>query len=227
MTRQKTPTLIEVMDAVINRHLCELHTSMPCEIVKYDYDTNLAEVQPSLKRKYKGEESAVKLPIITNVPVAFPRMGNGHLRIPITPGDTGQLVFNERSIDGWNQSGGIIDPLNPRKHALSDAVFYPGLNPQNKPMESSAGQDSLELKLNDSYFEILGSGKFKITNGTEELFDLLVQLLGEIIDEMNEQGTEDFTNTIFGPQQPVNFAKYTALKTKYETLKTKMESLKG
>jgi len=225
--KNKTPTLIETIDAIINRHLCEIHTALPCEIISYDHAKNLAIVQPVLKRKYKNELESVKLPTIANVPVAFPRMGAGHLRFPVNAGDTGQLIVNERSIDGWQVAGGIIDPLDPRKFSLSDVVFYPGLAPNSKAMVSSAASTSLELKLNGSHFEILGSGKFKISNGTEELFDLLVQFLTETIDEMDEQGNKDFTNTIFGAQKPINFAKYQALKVKYETLKTKMTSLKG
>jgi hypothetical protein len=226
-TRNNTPTLIQTLQSVIDASLCELHTALPCEIVSYDYAKNLAVVQPVLKRKYKNEDEAVELPTISNVPVSFQRMGPAHLRLPIKPGQTGQLVFNERSIDGWLVSGGKIDPQDPRKHSLSDAVFYPGLNPSNKPMESSAAEDSVELKLNGAHVEILSSGKFKITNGTEEAFDLLVQILGKVIEEMTEQGENDFTNTIFGPLQPINFAKYTALKGDYEELKTKMETLKG
>ena len=225
--RRTTPTLIETLNLVIDKHLCDLHTAMPAEVISYDHAKNLAVVQPVLKRKYKSEDSAVDLPTISDVVVCFQRMGAGHLRLPVNPGDTGQLVFNERSIDGWLQSGGKIDPLDPRKHSLSDAVFYPGLNPNSKAMESSAANDSLELKLNGAYIEITGAGKFKITNGTEELISLLVDTMTEMIDEMNEQGALDFTNTIFGPQQPVNAAKYTTLKGKYTTLKTKLESLKG
>ena len=48
-----------------------------------------------------------------------------------------------------------------------------------------------------------------------------------MITEMNNQGNLDFTNTIFGPLQPINFANYQELKTDYEELKTKMETLKG
>lgn len=225
--RKRTPTFYEMLQTIVDKNLIELNTSMPARIISYDYEKNMAVVQPELKRKYKGEESAVLLPTISNVRVCFQRLGDAHLRLPIASGVTGQLIFNQRSIDGWIVSGGEIDPLEPRRFSLSDAVFYPGLYPNNKPMKSSAAQDSIELKLKDSYLEILANGKFKITNSTEELFDLMVQILGKMVSEMTEQGEKDFTNTIFGPQQPINFAKYVTLKADYEALKTKMESLKG
>lgn len=225
--RQTTPSLITTLKEVINAQLCELHTSLPAEIISYDHAKNLAVVQPVLKRKYKDEESAVEMPNISNVPVAFQRMGPAHLRLPIKPGQTGQLIFTERSIDAWLVSGGKIDPLDPRKHSLNDAVFYPGLVPNNNPMASSAADTSLEVKFNESFIEILENGKFKVSNGTEELFDLIVQTMGKMITEMTEQGEVDTTNTIFGPLQPNNLANYQQLKLDYLELKTKFESLKG
>lgn len=222
-----TPTFIDTINTVVEKHLNEINVAMPGRIVSYNYAKNLAVVQPTLKRKYKNNESAIDLPVITNVPVAFQRMGKGHLRFPVNPGDTGQLVFNQRSIDAWLVSGGQVDPLDPRKFALSDGIFYPGTTPNNNPMASSAAQSSVELKLKNSYFEILDNGKFKITNSTEEAFDLLVQILGKMIEEMTQQGSVDTTNTIFGPLQPNNVGNYLALKADYETLKAKMETLKG
>ena len=210
---ETTPTFIQTVQSLIDKKLCDLNTSLPAEIVRYDYDKNLAVVQPTLKRKYKSENSAVNLPNISNVPVAFQRMGNAHLRIPINIGDTGQLFFSQRSIDGWLVSGGIIDPLDPRKFSLSDAIFYPGLNVNSNPIRSSSDEKSVELKLNNSWIEITDTGKFKLTDGTEELFDLMVQTLGKMVDEMTEQSVNDFTNTVFGPQQPINAAAYASLKT--------------
>lgn len=224
--RKNTPTLIQTLQAVIDANLCELHTAMPCEIVSYDYAKNLAVVKPSLKRKYKNEDEAVELPTISNVPVSFQRMGPAHLRLPIKPGQTGQLIFNERSIDSWLVSGGKIDPLDPRKHSLSDAVFYPGLAPNNKKMSSSAAQDSIELKLNNAYLEILNNNKFKLTNGTEELLDLVSQLSQVVIDMAANIQTST-TNTTFGPLKWNDAGGYGAYEGAASTIKGKVDTLKG
>lgn len=224
--RNNTPTLIQTLQAIIDANLCELHTSMPAKIISYDHAKNLAVVQPVLKRKYKSENEAVLLPTISNVPIAFQRMGPAHLRLPIKPGQTGQLIFNERSIDGWLVSGGEIDPQDPRKHSLSDAVFYPGLVPNNDAIKSSAAQDSIELKLNNAYLEILNSNKFKITNGSEELLDLVSQLAQVVIDiAANIQIST--TNTTFGPMKWNDSAGYGAYESEAETIKGKVDTLKG
>ena len=224
--RNNTPTLIQTLQAVIDANLCELHTALPCEIISYDYAKNLAVVQPVLKRKYKNEVEAVELPTISNVPVSFQRMGPAHLRLPIKPGQTGQLVFNERSIDGWLVSGGKIDPQDPRKHSLSDAVFYPGLNPSNNLMASSAAEDSIELKLNGAYLEILKDNKFKITNGSEELLDLVSQLAQVVIDMAANIQISD-TNTTFGPMKWNDSAVYGDYESSADEIKGKVDTLKG
>ena len=243
--RLKTPTLIETLQEVIEARICELHTSLPCEIVSYDHAKNLAVVQPLLKRKYKNEAEAVKLPIITNVPIAFQRMNDAHLRLPVKAGDTGHLIFNERSIDTWLVQGGAIDPNDPRKHSINDAVFYPGLNPNNKTMSSTAPSSSLELKYKTAYveiaengkiflknsssdvelasdgkitlknsggakYELLTSGKFKMTNGAEELFTELVQLVTDLIAAQTTLGAQFDAGTIANLNQ--RLTKLTSLK---------------
>lgn len=227
MSRQTTPTLTDLLSATIDGKLSDLHTSLPGEIVSYDSAKNLAVVRPLLKRKYKNEELPVDLPTISNVPVCFPRMGTGHLRFPIEPKMTGLIQFSERSIDKWLVAGGSVDPDDTRKHSLSDATFWPGLNPNNDPIKSLAVNTSLELKLNGSYIEILANGKFKIKGESEELFDLLSQTLAKIISLTNELGFIDTTNTMFGPMQPNNFTAYQTLKQDFFQLKTKIDSLKG
>jgi hypothetical protein len=56
------------------------------------------------------------------------------LVVPVEVGDTGLLVFADDSLDIWLSKGGLVDPLDDRHHALSDAVFIPGLRPFSNPI---------------------------------------------------------------------------------------------
>lgn len=226
---QETLDLGQTIRLGIEKSLCDLNVAMPCKIVSYDPTKNLAVVQPAFKRKYKSENSAINLPTISNVPVVFPRMGDAQLTLPINKGDEGQLLFNQRSIDGWIDSGGEVDPLDSRKFALSDAVFFPGLHSQSKPLVRKGATTSAELRYKDSYIEIkqdgnidivakdaafielYNDGKFKIKNEDEELFTILSELL-EIL------GTTT-TNTIFGPMRLNDHPAILLLKTRLDTLK--------
>ena len=202
----ETPTLAQVIESTIENRLCDLHTCLPAKIISYD--GNKAVIQPLLRRKFKDGE-IVTLPEIKNVPVAFPRAGKYQITFPLNAGDYGLAFFSERSLDLWLVNGGTISPEDPRKFDLSDAVFYPGLYDfskapifQNDAMVLSNG--AVQIKLKDS-------GAIVLKNGTEELIDLVDQLLQAILDAT--------TNTIFGPLGFNNLPIFDAIKTKLDTLK--------
>ncbi len=151
-TANQTATLASVIQQAINNRLKDLHTAQPGIIETFDPDTQLATVQPAIKRIFKTvDESDVEfltptaLPVLINVPVAFPR-GNGFsLTFPVKKGDECLIVFNERSIDNWNKNGGVQEPSAFRLHSLSDAMVYVGLSSQPNKITNFASDD-VELR---------------------------------------------------------------------------------
>lgn len=211
--RKETPSLAKVMQDMVDKQLMDVHTSMPGTIISYDYASNMAVIQPSLKRKFKQSSSSINLPPISNVPVCFPSVGKAHIRFPLNSGDEGEIVFQERSIDKWLSLGGTIDPEDTRKFHLSDAIFFPGKLSSKNSYKSKAKKTSIEIKNDKSWIEVYPNGKFKLTDGTEELFDLLVQLCQAILDAR--------TNTIFGPQPLIN------LQNQFFVIRQKLEKMRG
>ena len=223
--RQTTPTMTDVLKKAVEQRICDLYTSMPGEITEYDKDTGLATVKPLLKRKYISEEQSVELPLITNVPVCFPRVGKSRLRFPVSAGDEGEIRWQMRSIDIWLKTGGTVDPQDPRKFSISDATFWPGLTSQaNKP--DLKGDETSSVWNNDKGFiEITPDGKFKMTNGSEEIMDLVSKTLQECI-EIAEKLNTTTTNTIFGPMKLNDFAFFGQKKTALSSLKGLWDKLK-
>lgn len=124
----REPSLADVLRQSIEHRLAGLHVCLPGEIVSYDAATQTASVRPTIKqvvRSFDGEE-VTAYPTIPSVPVAHPRAGDWFVHMPLTPGDTVILVFGERSLDQWRLLGGVQDPLDLRKHDLSDAIAIPG-----------------------------------------------------------------------------------------------------
>lgn len=214
-TRIETPTFYKVILDAIEQRLAEVYTSMPAAIVSYDRKKNLAVVQPGLKRKYASKDQPVKLPLVANVTIAHPRMGDAHLRLPVKKGDTGHLVFSMRSLETWMARGEPVDPEDPRKFALQDAVFYPGLHPQTSVIksQSSTTATSLELKNAMAFLEMTTTGKFRFGNGQVELVSLLYDLLTELI-----------AAVILTPVGPGSFAAVTV--AKLQALQVKLGQLK-
>ncbi len=125
----------EAVRALIHRILYGVHTSMP-GVVKEFAEVNgflVTKVQPCIQQldTLDGESEYKNIPDIPNVIVCIPRSQSLGLSvtIPIQEGDEGMLHFAERSLDNWMIKGGVqppSEPIQPRAHDLSDAVFVPG-----------------------------------------------------------------------------------------------------
>lgn len=144
MTASRSPELVEVLRMALDSRLQEVHTALPGRIETYDAVNQLANVKPLLKRTVQadtGEDIIEELPVITNVPVAFPRSAQFKLTFPIVPGDYVLLVFNERSIDQFIEKGDDTDPVDFRMHQLADAVAYPGFYPKTRKLQQADTTD--------------------------------------------------------------------------------------
>lgn len=220
--------MAEILFDAVRKKLLEVNTSMPCFIVSYNSSKNLATVKPALKRKYRNSEP-IELPTISNVPVIFPQMGDAHLALPVVPNQEGLLIFSQRSIDKWLVSGGVVDPEDRRSFSLSDAVFIPGLTSSSNTIKRNGAPTSTEVANGGTYLELLSSGKIKLTNGTDEVIDLLSQTAEQLLKAVTELA-ENHTVTISTldvPTPPDNVAAYTALKSSVDTLKAAIDAMKG
>jgi hypothetical protein len=198
--------LVTAIKNAIDSRLFDLHTAMPAEVVSFNASNNTVVAQPVLKRKF-SDGSVKNLPQIQNVPVCFPRGGDGILTFPIRKGDYVLLVFSERSIDVWWDKGGIVNPDDARKHNLSDAIAIPGVYPRPKA-SARVSSSHVRLENNNASIELQSNGKFKIRNlNGEELFDLLSQLALACSQISNSSGPT------------FNAATFTTLKTKFDSLK--------
>lgn len=106
-----------------------VRTAFPGIVEAYDPATMRAEIQPCLMRSYHNAPAPTPLPKLLDVPVLFTSTGSLHIIAPPDVGSYVLIVCCERSIDQWLTSGGVVDPVNPRKFDVSDAFAIPGLFP--------------------------------------------------------------------------------------------------
>jgi hypothetical protein len=137
----RTPTLAELIRNSFDFYLEDVHTCLPGRVEKYDPAEQRADVQPMIQRRLvaeDGQEILESLPQIPEVPVAFPRSGEFFVSFPIKQDDLGILVFSERSmelyLEGQADKAGGDDPVDYRKHDLTDAFFLPGGYPWKKSL---------------------------------------------------------------------------------------------
>ena len=186
----RTPSLEELIQIAIDANLIEVNTSMPGRIVNYDSAKQTATVQP-LFRRVLADNTQIDLPQIANVPVQFPRSGNAYIHFPLADGDPCFLIFSQRSLDTWQQSGDLVDPADDRRFDLTDCVAIPGVSSAANPIQV-ADPEGFVIEIGDGQQIIKPDGKFSLSNGTDEIVDLLVQLADALV---NAQ-----TLTAIGPQ---------------------------
>ncbi|HDW8252758.1 TPA: hypothetical protein RM899_002925 [Escherichia coli] len=180
-----------------------LRVSMPGIVQSFDPDTVTVVVQPAIKGyepDSNGINQSTTLPLLVDVPVVFPRGGGCTLTFPVKAGDECLVIFADRCIDFWWQSGGIQEPVDERMHDLSDAFCIVGPQSQAKKIggistsavELRSDDGETKLSLNPASGAINGTapGGFNL-NGLKILWDGSLQLVdGSIVDKHTHGGVE-------------------------------------
>lgn len=145
------------VDAALEAQRLDMHTAIPGTVVSFDASTQTCKAQPGIKRVFR-ELGPVDLPQLVDVPVQFPRGGDYVLTFPVANGDECLLVFSERCIDSWYQSGGSQVPTEYRTHDLSDACAVMGIS--SKPhVVSGFSTSAVELRRLDGAAKVSIEGQ--------------------------------------------------------------------
>lgn len=136
-----TPDLTTVIAGAIAARTKGLRVALPGRVETYDPTTQTCTVQPLLYEGVideTGTRQAERLPVLVGVPVVFPGSGGFSVTWPIAAGDTVLVVFSSSSIDRWLALGGEVDPIDDRRHHISDAIAIPGLRDVPHALGSTA-----------------------------------------------------------------------------------------
>jgi hypothetical protein len=143
-----------------------LWTALPGIVESYDPAKGTCRVQPAIKGRVRadvGTYSFVTLPLLTDVPVIF--MGGGQFvaTFPIQSGDEALVIFADRCIDGWWQSGGVQPQAELRMHSLSDGFALIGPRSQAKKL-SNVSTTTAQFRTVDgsTYVEVAGGNVVNI-----------------------------------------------------------------
>lgn len=159
---------VTLQKEMIDRAMSRVNTCIPGIIQSFNSATQRAIVVPAIKVKIviDNEIEYREAPAIINVPVVFPFAGGFGCTFPVSNGDSCLLIFSQRSIDNFLQSGGIqppeIDIPGSRHHDMTDAFAIMGLttNPDALGDWNSSG---IELRNN------AGTAKVIVQNDKVEL----------------------------------------------------------
>lgn len=191
----KSPGLAELIRMAIRQQQSELHTSLPGRIESYDVAEQKADIQLLLQRVLVDTDGtelpAETLPILHDVPIAFPRGGGCFLSWPLEEGDLVHVIFVERSTDQYlGGNGDLTKPLDFRMHNLSDAVAYPGYYPRGLSLADAHAENAVLGYDGGAQIHIKPNGETHI--GSEDAADF-VALAQKTLDEI--KAVRDTLNT--------------------------------
>lgn len=138
------PAEIRNMKEAARSAVACVNVCLPATVVDYDDTTQKASVKlvPRFRRKDAANGNQIVCydpPNISGVPVAFPGAGEFSITWPLAAGDTGYVVFSDRSMDEWLSSGASrTEPQDIRRHNITDAIFVPGMRPFSDALGSEA-----------------------------------------------------------------------------------------
>jgi len=177
----------EQQKAAIENEMAQMHVAIPGIIESFDAASQTASVQPAIMEDVKigaDDTKPTNLPLLTQVPVQFPRAGGYSITFPVQKGDECLVVFGDSCIDGWWQSGGVQQQMETRRHDLSDAMAILGITSTGKVIGKTGAAfstGSMQIRSDDggTYIELAGENiNIKATKVT---IDGELEVTGETI----------------------------------------------
>lgn len=120
----------------------------------------------------------ISYPLMVDVPVIVLGGGGARLTFPIAQGDQCLVLFNDRNIDNWFQSGQVGPVANSRAHSFADGFALIG---PNSKASLIADYDAIRTVLRNGNAGVgVSLEKIKIFNEITTLNTLLQSILSQL-----------------------------------------------
>lgn len=177
--------LKQLLDEVARGIMLRLNAHAIGQIVSFDPVKQKAQVRVVYVKTFaridsKGERSIThkEYPILSDAPVIFMGGGTANLTMPVSPGDTCVLLFNDRDIDNFITSGQITPVNSNRLHDLNDAMVLVGVRPFTNPIQNF---DTARAVLRNKNAQVgVGQDKIKLANQITNLHAILSDLISAL-----------------------------------------------
>lgn len=180
----------QIYENLINEAMFRTRCCIPCIVQSYNSENNTVECQPAVRERIINEDGTiqyVQLPLLINVPVVFPGSANFDIKFPLSKNDECLVFFSDLSIDNFWQKGSVQNPVEVRRHDLSDGMAIPCM--MSMPRRKVTPKASIVV---DGNGEITFKGKFGSFTGT--------QIYRSINTHVHEYATATGTSTTSGPK---------------------------
>lgn len=189
----------------------KIHVAAPAKITSIDYEKQTLNAQITIREKINGQLFGI--PELLDVPFFVLGGGDYSLTFPIKKDDECLIVFADSCIDAWWQNGGMQNPIDPRRHDLSDGFALVGFKSQKNKLNNYSDESfqirrgeevPIEIK-DDSIIIQKGENEIKIEDdniiiSVEEETKIKIDKDGTILVKANEiklDGTVKINNKDF------------------------------
>lgn len=155
----------EVLARLLDTFGADLRIAEPGIIETFDAAKQTVTVSIALKERtvIDGNVTWEEIPTLVDVPIVLPRAGGYVVTFPIQAGDECLVIFGDKCMDAWWQSGGKQNPMELRRHDLSDGYAILGCWSQPRVVPNYS-EDTVQLRneAGTAYFEIAEGGVINI-----------------------------------------------------------------
>lgn len=176
----------EALSAAIEAERREINTVLDGTIVSYDRATQMATIQPKLKRKFGDKE--LTAPPLEKIKVVQAKGGGHGVHVDLAAGDPVTLHFRQRNTDTSQTDGGDAEGAPGRMNDLSDAVAIPGGGPDSA-VQTNMPAGGAHFGSNDGKkgIQTRADGSSAIVGGPSGADKLVVSAAGKV-DLKSESG---------------------------------------
>lgn len=164
--RERLNDTVETLRTILDDRFAQAWTSIPATIQSFDPNEVTCSAQPTVQgfeTLSDGSTQWKDMPLLTHVPVIFPRGGSFVITFPIKKGDEALIVFASRCIDQWWTQGGSQIQSSLRLHGLTDGFAIVG--PYSKPNAiKNINTDTVQIRSTDgkTFIELTSDGIINI-----------------------------------------------------------------
>lgn len=170
-------------DQILN----SIRVAMPATIESFDHSNQTATVKPCINDRIvnkDGKSEWTPLPLIMDVPVQVSQCKDYAITFPIQSGDPCMLIFQDKCIDAFMQSGNDSVQAEIRHHDLSDAIAIIGISPSNNLIKDYDSEnlvirhkeDPINIKLSKNNMEM------NYKSSKIDLNDTEIKLTASVVD---------------------------------------------
>lgn len=135
-----------------NELMKSVNICVAAHVVTFDKDTQRAQIRVGVEIVDRNGVT-IDPPVIIDVPVLFPGGTQFMIIHRVDPGDEGFLIFSQKCLDAWKQTGGVARNPLARFNSLHDAFFVIGARPLPAKI-SSFSNNGIRLQSRNANYHV-------------------------------------------------------------------------